>query len=55
MEHIPNLKNTGINVNIFFEQGTYVFFGVCVLFFHFSLTVEAVPHECVIRTGQPLT
>ena len=23
------------------------------LFFDFSLTVEAAPHECVIRTGQP--
>ena len=25
------------------------------IFFDFSLTVKAVPHECVIRTGQPLT
>ena len=23
------------------------------LFFDFSLTVKAAPHECVIRTGQP--
>ena len=23
-----------------------------VLFFGFSLTVKAAPHECVIRTGQ---
>ena len=23
------------------------------VFFDFSLTVKAVPHECVIRTGQP--
>ena len=26
-----------------------------VVFFDFSLTVKAVPHECVIRTGQPET
>ena len=25
------------------------------VFFDFSLTVKAAPHECVIRTGQPLT
>ena len=24
------------------------------IFFDFSLTVKAAPHECVIRTGQPL-
>ena len=24
-----------------------------LLFFVFSLTVKAAPHECVIRTGQP--
>ena len=24
-----------------------------VVFFDFSLTVKAAPHECVIRTGQP--
>ena len=24
-----------------------------ILFFDFSLTVKAAPHECVIRTGQP--
>ena len=23
------------------------------VFFDFSLTVKAAPHECVIRTGQP--
>ena len=23
------------------------------IFFDFSLTVKAAPHECVIRTGQP--
>ena len=23
------------------------------IFFDFSLTVKAVPHECLIRTGQP--
>ena len=23
-----------------------------VIFFYFSLTVKAAPHECVIRTGQ---
>ena len=23
------------------------------IFFEFSLTVMAAPHECVIRTGQP--
>ena len=25
------------------------------VFFDFSLTVKAAPHECVIRTGQPST
>ena len=25
------------------------------LFFDFSLTVKAAPHDCVIRTGQPYT
>ena len=25
------------------------------VFFNFSLTVKAAPHECVIRTGQPKT
>ena len=24
-----------------------------MVFFDFSLTVKAAPHECVIRTGQP--
>ena len=24
-----------------------------VIFFDFSLTVKAAPHECIIRTGQP--
>ena len=24
-----------------------------LVFFDFSLTVKAAPHECVIRTGQP--
>ena len=24
------------------------------VFFDFSLTVKAAPHECAIRTGQPL-
>ena len=24
-----------------------------MVFFDFSITVKAVPHECVIRTGQP--
>ena len=24
-----------------------------IVFFDFSLTVKAAPHECVIRTGQP--
>ena len=24
-----------------------------LIFFDFSLTIKAVPHECVIRTGQP--
>ena len=28
---------------------------ISFVFFDFSLTVKAVPHECVIRTGQPLT
>ena len=26
---------------------------VLKVFFDFSLTVKAAPHECVIRTGQP--
>ena len=26
---------------------------VIVVFFDFSLTVKAAPHECVIRTSQP--
>ena len=26
---------------------------LCQVFFDFSLTVKAAPHECVIRTGQP--
>ena len=26
-----------------------------LVFFDFSLTVKAAPHECVIRTGQPKT
>ena len=26
---------------------------VFYVFFDFSLTVKAAPHECVIRTGQP--
>ena len=25
------------------------------IFFDFSLTVKAAPHECVIRTSQPLS
>ena len=25
------------------------------IFFDFSLTAKAAPHECVIRTGQPYT
>ena len=28
-------------------------FFLYVVFFDFSLTVRAAPHECVIRTGQP--
>ena len=32
---------------LFNRQGT--------VFFDFSLTVKAVPHECVIKTGQPET
>ena len=24
-----------------------------IIFFNFSLTVKAAPHECVITTGQP--
>ena len=38
-------------VFIFMEHGrTYT-----LIFFDFSLTVKAAPHECVIRTGQPYT
>ena len=25
----------------------------CTVLIHFSLSVKAAPHECVIRTGQP--
>ena len=31
----------------------FVLFFVVHVFFDFSLTVKAAPHECVIRTGQP--
>ena len=31
----------------------YQFFFIIQIFFDFSLTVKAAPHECVIRTGQP--
>ena len=32
---------------------TYRLKTLFLLFFDFSLTVKAAPHECVIRTGQP--
>ena len=31
----------------------HIFFLNIFVFFDFSLTVKAAPHECVIRTGQP--
>ena len=27
--------------------------GDIFIFFDFSVTVKAAPHECIIRTGQP--
>ena len=35
-----------------FQTYTYYF---NLVFLEFSLTVKAAPHECVIRTGLPLT
>ena len=35
-----------MNTGILFKKKNHIFFD-------FSLTVKAAPHECVIRTGQP--
>ena len=46
-----------VSVRFRFRFGVYVKrpLGKILLFFDFSLPVKAVPHECVIRTGQPYT
>ena len=41
------------SVEEFIEAFDYSVYGKCQIFFDFSLTVKAVPHECVIRTGLP--
>ena len=37
----------------FKNGGTTIQMGILHVFFDFSLTVKAAPHECEIRTGQP--
>ena len=37
-----------------FSAQKFAHLDLCItIFFDFSLTVKAAPHECVIRTGQP--
>ena len=44
--HLNSIQPSNANI----LKKTKLYF---ILFFDFSLTVNAVPHECVIRTGQP--
>ena len=41
--------------HITYKMGNPILIVSICMFFAFSLTVKAAPHECVIRTGQPLT
>ena len=41
------------SIHVTFCRTDFLNYRSMMVFFDFSLTVKAAPHECVMRTGQP--
>ena len=50
---MTSLNNSHTETTVLNLICAYALISIHRVFFDFSLTVKAAPHECVIRTGQP--